>query len=324
MVHILQQFSESEIVLQRGGARSAAAAVLNRSPCFDPNLSYECCDSRRGGENWSSAKGADVEQARLPYTRRNDAYADDGAPIFCFADKQCSAGLRTQRTHSAGSSDDIKRSKLLPMTACKASLFISALVAILAHGADGNEFGDRLTSSPARPSRSAYSGPSGLAPDAFAEVDNGPDPFFRDLDVNVAQKEGPEFSDTPAKLRTFSVDVYELQSGGIGRRWRRIGWTYKVNSCVHSQVVSLSSSLLPCQPVCLSLCVCVCVVDPSRPDHSVNLGDDWVEERAMTLKRVQVCGSCAVRAVLQALRSPKRYSFISLPLGLARASNAGV
>lgn len=273
VVHILQQFSESEIVLQRGVARSAAAAVLNRSPCFDPNLSYECCDSRRGGEKKIGAplRGPMWNKLACRTHVENDAYADDGAPIFCFADKQCSAGLRTQRTHSAGSSDDIKRSKLLPMTACKASLFISALVAILAHGADGNEFGDRLTSSPARPSRSAYSGPSGLAPDAFAEVDNGPDPFFRDLDVNVAQKEGPEFSDTPAKLRTFSVDVYELQSGGIGRRWRRIGWTYKVNSCVHSQVVSLSSSLLPCQPVCLSLCVCVCVVDPSRPDHSVNL-----------------------------------------------------
>eukprot|EP00903_Cladosiphon_okamuranus_P016116 g14873.t1 len=95
------------------------------------------------------------------------------------------------------------------------------------HGAEGNEFGDRLTSSPAR---LAYSGPSGLTPDTYSEVDNGPDPFFRDLDVNVAQRDGPDFSGKPAKLRTFSIDVYELQSGGIGRRWRRIGWTYKDGS----------------------------------------------------------------------------------------------
>ena len=122
------------------------------------------------------------------------------------------------------------------MAACKASLFISALVAILAHGADGNEFGDRLASSPAHPSRLTYSGPSGLAPDAYAEVDNGPDPFFRDLDVNMAQNDGPEFSDQPEKLRTFSVDVYELQSGGIGRRWRRIGWTYKVHCFVYEPI----------------------------------------------------------------------------------------
>eukprot|EP00752_Nemacystus_decipiens_P011312 g10052.t1 len=71
---------------------------------------------------------------------------------------------------------------------------------------------------------------SGGATDAYAEVDNGPDPFFRDLGVNVAQRDVPDFPDKPANLRTFSVDVYELQSGGIGRRWRRIGWTYKDGS----------------------------------------------------------------------------------------------
>lgn len=165
---------------------------------------------------------------------------------------------------SADGAEGYKEVKASPsMTARKASLFISALVAILAHGAEGNEFGDRLTDSPARPSRVAYSGTSRHARYAYAEVDNGPDPFFRDLDVNVDQKDGPEFSDKPAKLRTFSVDVYELQSGGIGRRWRRIGWTYKVPVFLglFAKLLSFFSCVCVCVCVCISvsLCLCVCV-----------------------------------------------------------------
>lgn len=170
-----------------------------------------------------------------------------------------------------------------PMTACQASLFISALVAILAHGAEGNEFGDRLTSSPARPSRLAYSGPSGLAPNAYAEVDNGPDPHFIDLDVNVAQRDDPEFSDKPGKLRTFSVDVYELQSGGIGRRWRRIGWTYKVKSTTPFRAVALFLLL----PLCVLVCRSLSVWAPEHRAPSVTIEVEHCSMMMTCLKRTR-------------------------------------
>ncbi len=89
-------------------------------------------------------------------------------------------------------------------------------------GVGGIEFVDSRTAR----QTSAYSAPAG----AGTEVDNGPDPFFRDLEVNVAQDDGNEVPEAPPEIRTFTVDVYEVQSGGIGRRWRRIGWTYKVGT----------------------------------------------------------------------------------------------
>lgn len=176
------------------------------------------------------------------------------------------------------------------MTACKASLFISALVAILAHGAECNEFGDRWTNPSARPSRLlAYSGPSGLAPDAYAGVDNGPDPFFRDLEVNVAaQKDGSEFCDKPSKFRTFSVDVYELQSGGIGRRWRRIGWTYKVGVLRSSFANYLFSRSL-CLFWSLGIRAYVHTMHVLvQVPLACSVVDDEVEECSMTWKQTRV------------------------------------
>lgn len=82
---------------------------------------------------------------------------------------------------------------------------------------------------------------SALPAGAGAEVDNGPDPFFRDLEVNVAQNDNDELPETPPEVKTFTVDVYEVQSGGIGRRWRRIGWTYKVGRVASRAHVSISS-----------------------------------------------------------------------------------
>lgn len=89
-------------------------------------------------------------------------------------------------------------------------------------GVGGNEFIDSRT---ARQTSASSAFPAGVS----TEVDNGPDPFFRDLEVNVAQDDGHEVPEAPPEIRTFTVDVYEVQSGGIGRRWRRIGWTYKVS-----------------------------------------------------------------------------------------------
>jgi len=102
-------------------------------------------------------------------------------------------------------------------------VLILNITLLLVVGVCGNEF---IYSRAAREAPAYSALPAG----AGAEVDYGPDPFFRDLEVNVAQNDGNEVPEAPPEIRTFTVDVYEVQSGGIGRRWRRIGWTYKVSS----------------------------------------------------------------------------------------------
>lgn len=129
-----------------------------------------------------------------------------------------------------------------PMTACSALLFRSALVAILAHAVGGNEFRDGSSATAVSPPRSqafesapeSRSTSSRVAADnrfeAGADVDTGPDPFFADLEVAVPQQENVDLPRSSRKKMIFSVEVYEVQSGGLGRKWReaRMGWTYKV------------------------------------------------------------------------------------------------
>lgn len=127
--------------------------------------------------------------------------------------------------------------------ACNASLFRSALVAILVHAVGGNEFRDGLGAAVSPPRSQAFEPTQGrrLASsraaadnrfEAVAEVDTGPDPFFADLEVIVPQQDDhdDELPRASQKTRAFSVEVFEVQSRGLGRKWReaRTGWTYKV------------------------------------------------------------------------------------------------
>lgn len=141
------------------------------------------------------------------------------------------------------------------MTACKALLFRSALVAILVHAVGGNEFRTALSNdgytaaAPAAPGRTPafqqeQAGPGRLASsravaadrssrfEAEADVNTGPDPFFADLEFDVARQDDKGFRESPKKLLLHKVEVYEVESGGLGRRWRqsRTGWTYKVHT----------------------------------------------------------------------------------------------
>lgn len=140
------------------------------------------------------------------------------------------------------------------MAACKASLFRSALVAMLAHTVTGSEFragpsvdvyppGEVAAEAAAASSKARSRGFEEIsssqvaAPDSLfeaqTELDTGPDPFFADLEVDVSQQGESESDEPPSTRRTFSVhtvEVYEVQSGGLARRWRewKTGWTYKV------------------------------------------------------------------------------------------------
>ncbi|CAM9726221.1 unnamed protein product [Ectocarpus fasciculatus] len=140
------------------------------------------------------------------------------------------------------------------MTACKALLFRSALVAILVHAVGGNEFRTAPSKSNdgyaaaaagrARALEEEEAAPGLLASsravaadrsrgfEAEADVSTGPDPFFADLEFDVARQDDKEFREPPKKLLLHKVEVYEVESGGLGRRWRqsRAGWTYKDGS----------------------------------------------------------------------------------------------
>lgn len=132
------------------------------------------------------------------------------------------------------------------MVACNASLFRSALVAILVHAVGGNEFRDGLGAAVSPPRSQAFEPAQGsrlassrVAADRFeavSEVDTGPDPFFADLEVIVPQQDDhdADLSHVSQKTRTFSVEVFEVQSRGLGRKWREAttGWTYKVQTGV--------------------------------------------------------------------------------------------